>query len=120
VFSVFVSGSFTPWRSQCNRHPVSLGFQIHPPSGHELCCTAAAPQRHAEVLPVLAMHAQVVPSAASTRANNRRIDGWPRGFMMLHVALDNAIECEVSNQPEQQLYWLRCAKFAQDELRRGS
>ena len=38
----------------------------------------------------------------------------------LHVALDNAIECEVSNQPERQLYWLRCAKLAQDELWRRS
>jgi|SRR5215469_7655989 hypothetical protein len=28
---------------------------------------------------------------------------------MRHVALDNAIACEVSNQPERQLYWLRCA-----------
>jgi hypothetical protein len=39
---------------------------------------------------------------------------------MLHIALDNATECEVSNQPERQLYWLRCAKLAQDELRRRS
>jgi len=39
---------------------------------------------------------------------------------MLHVALDNAIECEVSNQPERKLYWLRCAMLAQDELRRRS
>jgi hypothetical protein len=39
---------------------------------------------------------------------------------MLHVALDNAIDCEVSNKPERQLYWLRCAMLAQDELRRRS
>ena len=32
----------------------------------------------------------------------------------------NRLECEVSNQPERQLYWLRCAMLAQDELRRRS
>jgi len=35
---------------------------------------------------------------------------------MLYVALDNAIECEISNQPD----WLRCAMLAHDELRRRS
>ena len=34
----------------------------------------------------------------------------------LPVALDNAIECELSNQPERKPYWLRCAMLAQDEL----
>ena len=32
---------------------------------------------------------------------------------MAHAALDNMIECEASNQPERQLYWLRCAMLAQ-------
>ena len=31
-----------------------------------------------------------------------------------------SIDCEVSNQPERQLHWLRCAMLAQDELRRRS
>jgi len=38
---------------------------------------------------------------------------------MLHVALDNAIACEASNQPERQPYWLRCAMLAQDEITRS-
>jgi len=33
---------------------------------------------------------------------------------------DNAIECEVSNQQERKLYWLRGVMLAQDELRRRS
>jgi len=37
---------------------------------------------------------------------------------MLHVALENAIGCEVTNQPERGLYWLRCAMLAQDEINR--
>ena len=32
---------------------------------------------------------------------------------MLHVALENAIGCEVTSQPERGLYWLRCAMLAQ-------
>ena len=39
---------------------------------------------------------------------------------MLYVVLDNAIECEISNQPKRKLYWLRCAMLAHDELRRLS
>ena len=39
---------------------------------------------------------------------------------MPHVALDNAIECEISNQPERKLYWVRCAMLAHDELGRRS
>ena len=37
-----------------------------------------------------------------------------------HVTLDNPNECEPRNQPGRQLYWLRCAMLAQDELRRRS
>jgi hypothetical protein len=38
---------------------------------------------------------------------------------MLHVALENAIKYEGTN-PDRQLYWLRCAMLAQDEItRRG-
>ena len=41
---------------------------------------------------------------------------------MLHVALENAIQCEVTGQAERGLYWMRCAMLAQDELvrRRGT
>lgn len=36
---------------------------------------------------------------------------------MLHVCLDNAIRCE-GRDVDRQMYWLRCAMLAQDELRR--
>ena len=39
---------------------------------------------------------------------------------MLHVALENPIKYEGTNQ-DRQLYWLRCAMLAQDEIaRRGA
>jgi hypothetical protein len=37
---------------------------------------------------------------------------------MLHTAMENAIHCEVTDQPERQLYWFRCAMLAQDEITR--
>jgi hypothetical protein len=41
-------------------------------------------------------------------------------YAMPRIALDNAIECDASNQPERKLYWRRCAMLAQFELRRRS
>jgi len=37
---------------------------------------------------------------------------------MLQVALENAISCEVARQIDRQLYWLRCAMLAQEEISR--
>jgi hypothetical protein len=52
-------------------------------------------------------------AATIQRTNDRTLDE------MLHVALENAISCEASGMQERQLYWLRCAMLAQDEMTRG-